>query len=129
MALRQATEEAMSIRYMLQSLGIPVTEPTRILGDNMSVIQNATNPDAEIKKKHVTISFHVVREAIAAGFIEPWWVESGVNVSDILTKQLPRDTFLNHCLTLFPSAAKLHTSSINLMASKAERYKSRVDGT
>ena len=65
MAMRAAVEEAISIRYMLRCLGIPVTKPTNLYGDNFSVIQNAAEPHSDIKKKHVAISYHFVREAIA----------------------------------------------------------------
>ena len=42
--------------------------PTRIFGDNLSVIlKNAQNSAVDLSKKHVAISFHVVCEAIAAG--------------------------------------------------------------
>ena len=66
MALRHGAEEIIHLRYMLQCLGVPVTQPSNLFGDNLGVIQNASNVDAELKKKHVSISFHVVREAIAA---------------------------------------------------------------
>ena len=91
----------MNLRFALRSFGIPVTEPTRIIGDNMSVIQNSTQPDAEVKKKHVSISFHLTREAIAAGVTEPWWICSEENISDVLTKTLTRDLHDRHCITLF----------------------------
>ena len=115
MALRHATEEAISIRFALRSFGIPVVEPTRILGDNMSVIQNATNPDVEVKKKHVAISFHLTQEAIAAGVIEPWWLGGTANLSDIMTKQIGRDPNDRHCRTLFfqPSAAGLINDNLS----------------
>ena len=40
-SMRTAVEEAISIRYMLRCLGIPVTKPTDLYGDNFGVIQNA----------------------------------------------------------------------------------------
>ena len=75
-ALRTATEEAQNLRYMLRCLGCNVPAdgscPTRLFGDNLSVILNSQNPAADISKKHVAISFHVVREAVAAGIIDPY---------------------------------------------------------
>jgi hypothetical protein len=59
-------EEAISIRYMLRCLGVPVTKPTNLYGDNFGIIQSATIPDGELKKKHIAISYHYVREAIAS---------------------------------------------------------------
>ncbi|CAJ1948049.1 unnamed protein product [Cylindrotheca closterium] len=87
-AMRAATEEAISIRYMLCSLGVPVEEPTNLLGDNLGVIQSAAMKDADLKKKHVAISYHCVREAVAAQIIKPIWCKTDENWSDICTEAL-----------------------------------------
>ena len=104
-ALRTATEEAMSLRYMLRCLGCNVPADyscaTKVFCDNFSVIQNSQNPAADLSKKHVAISYHVVREAVAAGIIEPYWIKSGYNMADILTKQLPKPEFKEHCAHIF----------------------------
>jgi hypothetical protein len=100
MALRTATEEAISLRYMLRCLGVPIPNdgsmPTRLFGDNLSVIQNASNPEADLKKKHVALSFHFVREAIAAGIVHPHWLKGKLNRSDIMTKQIGATDYLAH---------------------------------
>ena len=49
MALRMGTEECINMRYMLRCLGIPVKSPCHLFGDNLGVIQNATNPETDIK--------------------------------------------------------------------------------
>jgi Reverse transcriptase (RNA-dependent DNA polymerase) len=92
-AMRQAVEEAISLRYMLRCLGIPVTKPTDLYGDNRSVYQSAGIPDGELKKKHVAISYHYVREAIAAKVVNSFWVQSAANLADICTKALGRNAF------------------------------------
>ena len=69
-AMHNAVEEIISLRYMLRCLGIPVTKPTFTFGDNFGVIQNATIPSSELKKKHIAISYHSVREAIADRIIQ-----------------------------------------------------------
>ena len=89
-ALRTATEEAQSIRYMLRCLGYHIPSdrscPTKCFGDNLSIILNSQNHAADLSKKHVAISFHVVREAVAAGVVKPFWLKGEYNTSDILTK-------------------------------------------
>ena len=65
------------------------------------MIQNSQNPAADLSKKHVAISYHTVREAIAAGIVEPYWIQGKWNLSDIMTKQLPKSEFLGHCDYLF----------------------------
>ena len=63
-ALRTATEEAQSLHYMLRCLECNVPSdgscPTRIFGDNLSVILNSQNLAADLSNKHVEISFHLV---------------------------------------------------------------------
>jgi hypothetical protein len=72
-----------------------------VFGDNLAVIQSSQNPAADLSKKHVAISFHTVREAVAARIIEPYWLKGKYNISDILTKQLPKSEFVIHCDYLF----------------------------
>lgn len=56
-AMRSAVEDAISIRYMLRCLGIPVTKPTAMYGIDFGVIQSAED---------IAISYHYVCEAVAA---------------------------------------------------------------
>lgn len=87
-SMRSAVEEAISIRYYLRCLGIPVTEPTNLYGDNFGVIQSASLANGELKKKHIAISYHYVREAISAKIVNAIWIKSEENFSDINTKAL-----------------------------------------
>jgi hypothetical protein len=92
-AMRSAVEEAISIRYMLRCMGVPVTNPTNLYGDNFGFIQSANIPEGELKKKHVAISYHYVREAIASGYINAIWVKSHENFADVCTKALGSNAF------------------------------------
>ena len=64
--------------------------------DNLSIILDSQNPAADLSKKHVAISFHVVRETVATGIIEPYCLRGRYNTSDIMTKQIPRTEFKKH---------------------------------
>ena len=66
-ALRSACEMIDSLRYKLRMLGVPLSGPARIMCDNTSVIYNGSFPESTIKKKHLAISYHRVREFIASG--------------------------------------------------------------
>ena len=92
-SMRSAVEEAISIRYMLRCLGIPVTKPTDLFSDNFGVIQSAEIPEGELKKKHIAISYHYVREAIAAQIVNAIWIRSAENFADICTKALGSNIF------------------------------------
>jgi hypothetical protein len=95
-AMRLATEEAHTIRYMLRSLGLKVEKPCYVYGDNLGVIQNATTPEGTLKKKHVALSYHFVREAVAIRIIAPRKVKSPDNFADVMTKPLDKDSFMGH---------------------------------
>jgi len=99
-ALRTATEESISIWYMLRSLGIPVVERTKVFGDNLSVILSSTSDSAELKKKHTALSFHMVREAVAAEIIAPHHIPGYYNYADILTKAVETETFKRHAFNI-----------------------------
>ena len=81
---------------MLRCLGVPVLTATNLYSDNQGVTLSATTPEADLKKKHVMISYHLVREATAAGIVAPCWIPGGTNWSDILTKQIPSTEFIGH---------------------------------
>ena len=66
---RLACEEAIAIRYMLRSLGVPVLGATALCGDNLGMIMSSTNPDSELKKKNVATSLHKIWECAAAGIV------------------------------------------------------------
>ena len=95
----------MSLRYILRCLGCNLSYngscATKVFNENFSVVHNSQNPAADVSKKPLVISYHVVREAVAAGIIEPYWISGGFNMSDILTKQIPKSEFMGHCDHIF----------------------------
>eukprot|EP00957_Ditylum_brightwellii_P083478 6346181-Ditylum_brightwellii.AAC.1 len=66
MAMKTMVEEVMTLHYMLCCLGVNISKPTRILGDNRSVIINSPVQSSLLKKKHVAISYHMAYEATVA---------------------------------------------------------------
>ena len=87
-ATRIGIELVESLRYKLRMFGVPLDEPATIYCDNMSVVHNAQRPDSVLKKKHNAISFHKIREAVAANIVTIYKIDSQLNVSDLLTKCL-----------------------------------------
>ena len=96
-AARIATEMVIEMRNNLRALGVPVNEPSYMFGDNMSVVTNTTLPSSSLKKKHNAITYHRVREAIAAGILGFVHVKGDHNVADVLTK--PVNTTTHKSLT------------------------------
>ena len=85
-AAKTAVEQAMASRVTLRYLGIPVKGSTYMFGDNGSVVTNSTQPHSPLKKRHHALSYHFVREAIAAKAIAFHHIPGEINPADILTK-------------------------------------------
>ena len=69
-------------------MGVPLTGPTYIYGDNMSVIYNTSRLESTLKKKSNSICYHAVREAVASGECLTTHCKIGENYSDMMTKVL-----------------------------------------
>ena len=63
-----------------------------MFGDNKSVVTSSTIPHSTLSKRWNALSYHRVREAIAAGFIRFEFIEGSQNPADILTKPLGHAT-------------------------------------
>ena len=88
-ALRIATELIESLRYKLRMFGVPIAGAARVYCDNKSVLKSTTIPESRLKKKHNSIAYHCIREAVAAGVILIYYEASETNLADLLTKVLP----------------------------------------
>ena len=88
-ALRIGTELLKGLRYKLRMMGVPIhKDPSTVWVDNESVVKNTSVPESTLKKKHVAICYHLVREAAAAGIIKIYHIRSEDNKADLLTKNL-----------------------------------------
>ena len=85
-AARHATEQIIDHRISLRYLGVPIREHTYMFGDNESVVGSGSKVDAKLHKRHTALSFHRVREAIAAGVLEFYHIAGTINPADILSK-------------------------------------------
>ena len=88
MAGRLAVEQIMELRYMFVMLGVPIEGPTYLFGDNLSMVTSSTIPSSSLKKRHNMLSYHRVREAIAADIIRMIHIPGDENPADVLTKIL-----------------------------------------
>ncbi len=86
MVARTATEQVMGIRSMFRYLGVNLVGATYMFDDNKTVIDSSMKPKSRLHKRHVLLSYHRVREAIAAKIIDFHFIESQLNPADILTK-------------------------------------------
>jgi hypothetical protein len=68
-------------------MGFLISGPTYSFGNNMSLINNTSKPDSQLRKKSNLIFFHAVREAVAMK--EIMTELSVTNPADLFTKVLP----------------------------------------
>ena len=76
-------------------MGVNLEKSALLLGDNNSVVLNTTIPSSVFKKKHCAVSYHKIRETIAAGIVKFSHISSEYNYADILTKPLGPNKFMD----------------------------------
>ena len=85
-AARIAVDQIIDLRTSLRYLGVEVNGSTYMFGDNESVVKSSTIPTSALSKRHNALSYHRVREAIAAGIIRFFHIKGTDNPADILSK-------------------------------------------
>jgi hypothetical protein len=88
-AMKNGIETYRGLRYKLRMMGMALSGPTFVYGDNMSVVQNTQRPESVLKKKANSICYHAVRESAAMGESIIGHVPSVDNPADICTKAGP----------------------------------------
>lgn len=89
-AIRIAKELIVALRYKLRMFGVPIDGPANVLCDNQGVVKNTSIPESVLNKKHVSIAYHTVREAVAAGILRVGKEDTETNLADLFTKMLPQ---------------------------------------
>jgi hypothetical protein len=86
--MRIAVDMIEALRYKLRMFGVPIDGPANVFCDNKSVVTNSTIPTSVLKRKHNSIAYHRVREAVAAETLRIAKVDTKENLADLLTKPL-----------------------------------------
>jgi hypothetical protein len=84
-AARIAAEQIIDLRNTLRFMGIPLGRSV-LYGDNQSVVNSSMRPHDKLTKRHMALSFHRVRECIAANIFSYLYIPSAENPADILSK-------------------------------------------
>ena len=87
-AMKFGMEKLRALRYKLRMMGVPISGPSHIYGDNLSVVTNAQKPESQLRKKNNAICYHAVRESVAMGESLVTHVRTTDNLADVLTKVL-----------------------------------------
>ena len=87
-AMKHGMETLRGIRYKLRMMGVPISGPSFIYGDNMSVIHNTQRPESTLKKKSNSICYHAIRESVAMNESLTGHCPTDDNPADLNTKVL-----------------------------------------
>lgn len=85
-AARTAVQQIQDLRLMLRYLGVPINHRAYLFGDNEAVVKSGSIPHSRLSKRHVALSYHYVREAIASGMVKFIHIPGDLNPADILSK-------------------------------------------
>ena len=85
-AMKVRVKTFYAIQYKLRMMGIPISGPSYIHGDNMSVILNTSKTESTLKKKFNTIAYHAVNESM----VMRKSLTGHVNPANMLTKVITR---------------------------------------
>ena len=87
-AMKAGMEHLCGLQYKLLMMGVPLSGPSYIYGDNMSVIHNTQRPESTLKKKNKSICYHALREAMEMVECLTMHITTKYNLSDMMTKVL-----------------------------------------
>ena len=69
-------------------IGMSISGPLHIYGDNMSVVHNTSRPESVLRKKSNSGCYHAVCESVAMSESLVGHIPSKENVADLMTKIL-----------------------------------------
>ena len=95
-ALCSATQEAIWLRRLLQSIGQAQNNPTTIYEDNQGEISMSKNSRHHSRTKHIDIKYHFVRETTLKNITHIVHCTTDEMVADTFTKGLPKPAFQKH---------------------------------
>jgi len=85
-AMKHGIEALRGLRYKLRMMGVPLSGPSFVYGDNKSQVTNSSRPESTLKKKSHSICYHAIRESVAMGESRITHCKTNDNLSDPLTK-------------------------------------------
>ena len=67
-------------------MGNPISGPSYINGDNVSVVHKASRPESVLRKKSNSVCYHTVCESVAMGESLVGHIPSKKIIADLMTK-------------------------------------------
>jgi hypothetical protein len=99
-AMKNGIETCCGLRCKLIMMGVTLSGPTFVYGDNMLVVHKTQRPESILKKKSNSIFYHAVRESAPMGESIIGHVTSVDDPADIFTKVVPGGQKRNHLIRL-----------------------------
>jgi hypothetical protein len=99
-AMKNGIETCHGLCCKLRMMGVALSGPIYVYGENMYVVRNTQRPASILKKKPTYICYHAVRESSAMGESSIGHVPSLDNPVDIFTKVVPGGQHRNHLIRL-----------------------------
>lgn len=95
-ALALVVAELTWFQSLLSELRLPISRtPPTIYCDNLSTVLLSANPVLHSRTKHLELDLFFVREKVQQGKVSVVHISSKDQVADILTKPLPKSSFLH----------------------------------
>jgi hypothetical protein len=97
-AASEASKEGYWIKKFVTELGVVPTalDPVEIYCDNSGAVAQAKEPRSHQKSKHIERRFHLIRDFVEKGYMKVCKIHTDLNVSDPMTKPLPRAKHEQH---------------------------------
>jgi len=87
-AMKIGIKSLRGLCYKLNKMGVGISGPSYIYGNNMSVIHNTQRPESMLKTKSNSICYHAIHESVAMGESLTGHIRTNENVGNLATKVL-----------------------------------------
>jgi hypothetical protein len=84
-AMKHSIKMLRGLRYKIRMMGVPLSGPTYIYGNNNSQVTNSSRSESTLKKKCNSICYHAICESVAMGETLLMHIRTGDNLADFLT--------------------------------------------
>jgi hypothetical protein len=105
--MKNGIETSIGLRYKLIMMGVALSGPPFVYGDNMYVVHNTHRDESVSKKKSSSIFYHAVHRYAAMGESIIRHGPSVDNPADICTKATPGGQKRNHLIHLLYSSLNI----------------------
>lgn len=92
-AASETSKEAIWLRHLLQNIDLAKQNTVKIHCDNQRAIQLVRNPVFHGRTTHIDIRYHFIRDQLESNKIDIIYIETKMQIADILTKPLATPLF------------------------------------